>query len=246
MEPIFEAIKHNLFPASHPAISDWNNFPWHRYNGVIQTYKVESSQALAIDVFGTIKVSRECHRILGALAQKCGLPADGPWTLELEWCAPKELLGEPRPTQVDAIALGARAILVIECKFTELGGECSQPKPIQKGVHRGLRQCNGDYAMQINPVQKGAGEARCTLTTKKVRYWDSIPKLFGIDADQDKRPCPFAGEGFQWMRNVVLADKLASDRGVSGAVIAAFADSDLFADRAKSPRRRIGWHRILR
>ena len=58
MKSDFEAIKKNLFPASHAAISDWNKFPWHRdRHGVIQTYKPASSQALAIDVFGTIKVT---------------------------------------------------------------------------------------------------------------------------------------------------------------------------------------------
>jgi restriction endonuclease-like protein len=225
-----------LFPASHAAIADWNKFPWHRRNRVIQTSKPESSQALAIDVFGTIKVSGEIDRILGALAQKCGLPADGPWSIELEWRAPKDLLGEPRPTQVDAIACGSRSSLVFECKFTEPGGGCSQPQRIPKGAHRGKRQCDGNYALQINPARKSAGEARCALIAKKVRYWESIPKLFGIDAEQDYRPCPFAGEGFQWMRNVVLADKVAAARGVRGAVIAAFADADPFqtAQKARS------------
>jgi hypothetical protein len=67
MKSTIEAIKKNLFPEAHKAISDWETFPWHNHNGVIQTYKPESSQALAIDVFGTIKVSEERHRILGAL-----------------------------------------------------------------------------------------------------------------------------------------------------------------------------------
>jgi len=75
------------------------------------------SQALVIDVFGTINVSKDKDRILGALARECGLPDDGPWTLKLEWKDPKNLLCEPRPTQVDAIAFGSRSLLVIECKF---------------------------------------------------------------------------------------------------------------------------------
>src|SRR5216684_4709246 len=104
MEQSFETVKANLFPASHAAISDWNRFPWHLdRQGVIQTSKPGSSQALAIDVFGTIEVSEEKDRILGTLARKCGMPGDGPWSLELEWKDPKNLLNEPRPTQVDAI-----------------------------------------------------------------------------------------------------------------------------------------------
>jgi hypothetical protein len=140
-------------------------------------------------------------------------------------------LGEPHPTQVDAIACGPRAILLFECKFTEIGGGCSQPDPIRKGAHRGLRQCNGDYALQINPANKR--KARCALTAKKVRYWETIPKLFGLSADQDHRPCPFRGEAYQWMRNVVLAERLASARGVSWAVVAVYADADCFETARK-------------
>jgi hypothetical protein len=170
---MFEKIKENLFPASHAAICDWGKFPWHLdTQGVIQTHKLASSQALAIDVFGTIKVSDERDRILGALARKCHVPDDGPWRLELEWVDPDCLLGERRPTQVDAIAFGKRAVLVIECKFTESGGGCSQPNPIRgKSAHRGQRQCNGDYAMQVNPVNRV--EARYALSGKRIRYWET-------------------------------------------------------------------------
>jgi hypothetical protein len=59
------------------------------------------------------------------------------------------------------------------------------------------------------------------------------PKDFGLDAEQDHRPCPFKGEAYQWMRNVVLADRLASARGVSAAVIAAYADANGFATAKK-------------
>lgn len=189
-------------------------------------------QALAIDVFGTIKVSDERDRILGALARKCGVPDHGPWTLKLEWIDRDALLNEPIPTQVDAFAFGQRAVLVIECKFTEGGGGCTQPNPRRKGAHKGLRQCNGDYAIQINPVN--GVEARCALTGKQIRYWEIIPKIFGLDAEEDYRPCPFRGDAYQWMRNVVLADRLASARGVSSAVIAAYADADGFSTAQKA------------
>jgi hypothetical protein len=233
---LIEAIKKNLFPASHAAISDWNKFRWDRDDhGNIRTHRPNSSQALAIDVFGTIKVNDVRHRILGALARKCGLPDHGKWELELEWTDPKALLNErkQKPTQVDAIAFGqdAHAVLVIECKFTEGGGECIQPNPRRGGAHKGLRECNGDYAIQINPVN--GIEQRCALTAKKIRYWETIPTIFGLDAEKDHRPCPFKGDAYQWMRNVVLADRLASDRA---AVIAAYADADGFPT-AKEVRR---------
>lgn len=228
MDSSLENVKANLFHRSHAAIDDWSKFPWHRdRKGAIQTHKMESSQALAIDVFGTIKVSEEKDRVLGALAIQCGVPDDGPWTLELEWTDPANLLHEPRPTQVDAIAFGKRAVLVIECKFTEGGGGCSQPNRITKGAHRGLRQCDGDYALQTNPVN--GHEAHCALTGKGVRYWDLIPKVYGFDADQEYRPCPFRGDAYQWMRNVVLAETLASAHGVSAATIVAYADGESFA-----------------
>src|ERR1700687_2387702 len=152
------------------------------------------------------------------------MPGDGPWTLELEWTDPNDLLAEPRPTQVDAIAFGQRALLVIECKFTELGGGCSQPAAINEGPHRGLRQCSGDYSPQTNPTNGGA--SRCALTGKGGADWETIPRLFGLNAEAEYRPCPFKGEAYQWMRNVILADRLAALRGVSGAVIAAYAEAD--------------------
>lgn len=222
---MFEEVRANLFASSHAAIHDWSRFRWHRDSrGMIQTHKVASSQALAIDVFGTIKVNGSRDRILSALARECGLPDAGPWVLELEWVDPDNLLCEPTPTQVDAIAFGRDSLVVIECKFTEVGGGCSQPNSIATGSHRGRRQCNGDYAFQINPVN--AIGARCALTGKGVRYWETIPRLFGLDGEQDHRPCPFRGKAYQWMRNVVLADRLASSRAVSAAVVAAYADAE--------------------
>jgi hypothetical protein len=221
------AIKANLFPESHASIGDWDKFPWHRdTKGAIDTDKLHSSQALAIDVFGSIKVSDDRDRILAALARTCGLPDDGPWKLELEWLAPRELLGEPRPTQVDAIALGQRAILLIECKFTEPSGACSQPNP-----RRGLRQCDGNHAMQLNPLN--GKTARCALAPKGVRYWKFIPGIFGLDAEKDYRPCPFRGEAYQWMRNVTLAHALGSAKEVKTAVMVAYADASIFPTARK-------------
>jgi hypothetical protein len=112
-------------------------------------------------------------------------------------------------------------------------GIVSQPDPLRKGAHRGLHQCNGNYVPQINPVN--GLMARCALAAKKVRYWETIPKIFGVSADEDHRPCPFRGEAFQWMRNVVLAEALRSDRSLPTAVIAAYAEGGRF-DTAKKVR----------
>jgi hypothetical protein len=232
------AIKANLFPSSHASIDDWDKFPWHSHNGMIQTYKRESSQALAIDVFGSIMVSKDRDIILGSMARICSLPDEGPWTLKLEWSDPDDLLREPRPTQVDAIAFGRRATLIIECKFTEPGGGCSQPNVVRSGAHKGKRQCNGSYEPQVNPIN--GHEARCALTGKGIRYWDFIPSIFGIDGLHDYQPCPFKDDTYQWMRNIVLANCLTThDRGC--AVIAAYADSDTLPTAKKVRSGKLGF-----
>ena len=44
----------NLFWAARPAVEPWDEFPWHhRSDGQCDRWKPHSSQALAIDVFGT-------------------------------------------------------------------------------------------------------------------------------------------------------------------------------------------------
>ena len=169
----FAPLRANLFPASHPAISDWTRFPWHGHHGAIQSWKAHSSQALAIDVFGTTAVNADRDAIMDALAIAAGLPPGGPWEVALEWTDPANLLREPRSTQVDVFASGANAILVIECKFTEPGGGCSQVRRIPSGRGAGLPQCDGSYHLQINP--RNGVSARCALSGKGIRYWSVLP-----------------------------------------------------------------------
>jgi hypothetical protein len=229
------ALRSNIFEPAHTAISDWHSFPWHQdKRGDVQADKVQSSQALATDVFGTIKdiatVSQTA--VLDALAVAAGLPQGGPWQVELEWSDPKNLLCEKRRTQVDAIAFGRHSIMVIECKFTETGGACSQTGRIAAGTGMGSRQCNGRYEMQTHP---GTGvAASCTLSGKGIRYWDVIPQLFKLDPAASYDPCPFKGEAFQWMRNMALASELGRDQGKAAACIIAFAEGGGFPTEAKA------------
>jgi len=110
MNSDFQAVRENLFPASHGAIEDWEAFPWHRdRTNRIHAHKAHSSQAIAIDVFGTIKMSRDRDRTFDAIAGGVGVAPGGPWTITLEWTDTDRLLGEPRPTQVDALAVGSMA-----------------------------------------------------------------------------------------------------------------------------------------
>lgn len=175
------AIRADLFPAAHASITDWETFPKHRDSrGAIHSHKPHSSQALAIDVFGTLGAVHEEHRtrVCDVLAAAAGLSPGGPWQVELEWCDPANHLAAKRATQVDALLVGAHAIIVAECKFTEPGGGCSQTKRTPKGRGAGLPQCNGRYVPQVNPGNGVA--ASCALTGKGIRYWEVIPRGCGL------------------------------------------------------------------
>jgi hypothetical protein len=218
-----EKLRENIFPAAHAAISDWRAFPWHMHAS-----SPKSSQALAIDVFGTIKVAETRDAVLAAVARALALPDDGPWALHLEWQDPSNALAEPRPTQVDALAEGAAAIILFECKFTEAGGGCSQINPDRKGAVA----CNGTYSLHTN-IQNGK-QARCALTGKGVKYWDYVADLYGLNPHDDMSPCPFAFDAYQWMRNVVLAESLRRATGKSVRVVAAYVDEDFLVTGLKA------------
>jgi hypothetical protein len=85
-----------------------------------------------------------------------------------------------------------------------------------------LRQCNGRYEAQVNPVN--GREARCALTAKSIRYWEEIPRVFHLDAQTDHSPCPFRGPKYQWMRNLTLCKALAGRDGRGGFVVV-YADA---------------------
>ena len=215
-------LEYNIFPAAHQACEPWEKFPWHKWAHV-----THSSQALAIDVFGTIKTSANCDRILDALAQTMELPTGGPWTITLEWTARPTLLNEPQPTQVDVYAENPQSVILFECKFTEQdGGACSQTVKRNNAI-----PCNGNYAASIHsppsfpPVVSGNPSAlRCALSGKGIQYWDIIPKVFHLDAEADHLPCPFAGPAYQWMRNLVVAYKVARQKNKQPSVVIVYAD----------------------
>jgi len=216
-------IESNLFPAALPAI-EWNKFSWHSGKGsASHTFKEHSSQALTIDVFGTLKASESRDAALGELARNLGLPDEGPWQVELEWQDPDNLVGERQQSRIDAVAISPRALIFFECKFTEIdGGTCSQTRPILRGKHKGLVQCNGSYMPQVNPTN--GKTSACALTPKKMRYWELVPEVFNIPAELGYRPCPFAGPWFQWMRNLTICWAVAQARGLQPAFVLAYAD----------------------
>ncbi|MEX2490884.1 MAG: hypothetical protein WD425_03895 [Nitrospirales bacterium] len=212
-------LEQNIFSAAHQACEPWNTFPWHAgRGGAIDTHLAHSSQALAIDVFGTIKTSPDRDTILDAFAQNIGLPTGGPWTLTLEWSVRPTLFNEPRPTQVDVYAESPHSVILCECKFTEQdGGACSQT------VRNNSIPCNGSYVHQSNQMKDMT--SRCALSGKGIQYWDIIPKVFHLDAAADYQPCPFAGPAYPWMRNLVVAYKVARQKNKQPAVVIVYADS---------------------
>lgn len=175
--------------------------------------------------------------ILDALAHALRLSRSGQWRVELEWTDPCNHMKEKMLTQVDAIARSPSSLLFFECKFTELGGCCSQTRRLPKGAHQGAVQCNGSYTIQTNPVN--GEEARCALSGKGIRYWRVIPEVFRYSADTDYEPCPFAGSRFQWMRNLTVCWEVARAKGLSPAFVILYADSTNlpFSAELQSP----GW-----
>ena len=213
-------IEHNIFSAAHQACEPWERFPWHAgRGGAIDTHVAHSSQALAIDVFGTLKTSSDRDVILDALAPTLGVPTGGPWSVTLEWLARPSLLNEPRPTQVDVYAENPDSVILFECKFTEQdGGAC--PQTVRRN---GSIPCNGNYRQQ---TLRGIDmTSRCALSEKGIQYWDIIPKVFHLDAQTDYQPCPFAGPAYQWMRNLVVAYKVARQKNKQPAMVIVYADS---------------------
>lgn len=186
---------------------------------------------MTIDVFGTIKMmpQAERDRVAGMLAQSIGLPPSGPWSVALEWLEPDNLLREPgRGWRVDVAMQSPEAVILIDCGFTvavhpDSSVRCAQTVEYPFGDCEGKPpRCNGNYEMQVNPVN--GCEARCALTGAGYRYWDFIPTVFGLSADKDHSPCPFAGWGYLRMPSLVKALAYAQAHGLRGGFMVFCAD----------------------
>jgi hypothetical protein len=218
------SIQANLFPAALAAVEPWDDFRWHGAAGeTSDAYKEKSSQALTIDLFGSLKLHARRDAVFDRLAGILGLATGGPWEVALEWHDPANTLAEKQPTWVDAVARSPRSLIFFECKFCEAdGGACTQTRPIAAGRRAGLVQCNGHYLPQTNPAN--GRQANCALTAKGVRYWDLIPEIFGYAKEANYAPCPFAGAWFQWMRNLATCVAVARRDGLQPAFVVVYAD----------------------
>jgi hypothetical protein len=89
-----EKLEFNFFPAAHQAIigfgGSWDSYPWHGSRGGIDTWQANFSQALSIDVFGTIKAFENRFArdaVMNAIAAELGTEPDQGWDISLEWIA---------------------------------------------------------------------------------------------------------------------------------------------------------------
>ena len=182
------SIKGNLFYRSRDIVSNYDEFPWHVYHNNVDTDKVQSSQALAIDFWGCLNSSEFKNELINNFFGKSA----NDWVIELEY-TDSALLNEPTSTQIDVLLKSSECVIFIESKFTEQGGKCSQPN----------KKCNGNYQLQTNP--ENGIESKCSLTGKKIKYWDYIDKVTLFKKDDEYLPCPFKGIEYQWMRNICFA-----------------------------------------
>lgn len=203
------AIRANIYPPAHSAALDLTDSDWHNYAD-----RANSSQALAISVFGTLQVSPERNALINGVAKSLGLPQATDWAIELEWWDRFNVLAEKSPTMVDAVATSeaSRSTILFECKFTEAGGGCSQLK---------TKKCPGTNPGLLSRAFPAAHA--CPLSGKGIRYWSYIEEVYSTEALLGER-CPFGEEGYQWMRNLVLCAALKAERGISAALVATYAD----------------------
>jgi hypothetical protein len=219
----------NTFYGARPAMDEIFGFLHMSRTGQPDTAVPQSSQTLALDVFGTLKFARSRDRICDHLAILLETPDGGPWEIHLEYVDPDNTLNEAaHKSQLDVLLQGARSLIAIECKFAETRLEpCGQTGKTGKG----LVQCTGNYETQVNP--SNGRTALCALTGKNIRYWEYVPRVFRLSAEGPHRPCPFAGPWYQWMRTLVMAYALAEKRGLKPAVGLVHVDRPAMPLRAR-------------
>lgn len=135
-------IKDNLYDRSVGVVENFHEFKWHKED----VAQKNSSQALAIDFWGCLKLSPYKTKLINMIFNK----KEDNWDIILEY-SDKKILSEKRSSQIDVLIESEHFVIIIESKFTEKdGGGCSQ---VKKTTHF-LVQCNGDYIEQTNPVKK--------------------------------------------------------------------------------------------
>lgn len=158
---------------------------------------MKSSQALALSVFGNLKVLNRTRCLSEVSADDGSVPAFGHGQIEasnLELEHDVNSLNEVRATSVDLLVSGP-TVACVECKLSEQEvGCCSRPR--LKKDHP--EYCNGSY------VRQGDRTHRCALAERGMSYWEHIPSVLNWEVDRDHSPCPLAIP-YQLVRNVLAA-----------------------------------------
>jgi len=221
-------IQTNIYSAAHGAIADWDNFAWHYSNGAPDANVLHSSQAFCISVWGTFaspqgKVVRDvvASILQDSLLSKVLEQYDSGLPLELESnrC---ELLNEygGKPSHLDGVLKLNGLIVIVESKLTEPFSSCSQVNQ---------KDCSGIYGpgsdLKLNKTEFPCRlEYRDRSRTPR-RYWEIMNPLSIKGAYPFGIPCPFAGGGYQVMRNIAAAAELARTSGIEWRVIFSYPKS---------------------
>lgn len=170
----------------------------HRHFGSMQ-----SSQALAQSVFGTIAVLNRLP-CLASVKSDDGSLAFGSMKEDTRLELEKDIhtLGEraSRTTSVDVWLEGDYRV-AIECKLAEVEfGSCSRPRLESENEE----YCDGSYRRQKERIE------RCSLTEIGIQYWSHAEELFGWSSEIDYPQCPM-NKTYQLVRNI-LAARVGDDK----------------------------------
>jgi hypothetical protein len=108
----------NIFYGARPAMDEVFGFFRMSRTGQRDAAVPQSSQTLALDVFGTLKFARSRDRICDHLAILLETPDGGPWEVHLEYVDPDNTLNEAgHKSQFDVLLQGKQSLIALACKF---------------------------------------------------------------------------------------------------------------------------------
>lgn len=159
---------------------------------------MNSSQALAQSILGNLAIDGFLS-CLSELKDDKGLDLFGKGQISSDNFVMEHktnYLAEPRRTSLDGYIFGDYRI-AIECKLTEAEvGTCSRSRLGLRDSNYESDYCDGTYSVQR------ARKERCSLTERKIKYWQYVPQLFKWKGDSDLNPCPLR-KNYQLVRNIL-------------------------------------------
>lgn len=159
---------------------------------------MKSSQALALSIFGNLKILGHADALETVKSDGGAGPAFGPGQLRADSLVLEHeawLPGERTSTSVDVLIDGATNVCV-ECKLSEVEiGSCSFAALPAKND----RHCRG-----TNPLTSTG--MCCVLRDRGVKYWDEVPRFVRLDRWRDRKECPMCAP-YQLVRNVLAANR---------------------------------------